>query len=117
MIESTERITRVTTSSNSHTVQWEEGAGGSQVRVPNGVRITLEFSRSVPLPPGQEMRWRYAISGDGRFQDCVGIPQPTHVVARRGHLVLFHYRLSQWISSAVTRAPLAAAPAVDRSPA
>jgi hypothetical protein len=82
MIEIAERITRMTTAE----------------RVPTGVRVTMEFNRSAPLSAGQEVRWRYD-SGDGHLQDCVGIPQPTHVVARRGHLVVFHYRLSHWIAN------------------
>ena len=111
MIEIAERITRVTTSSGA----------------PAGVRVTLEFSRSVPLSPGQEVRWRYDFTGDGHFLDCVGIPQPTHIVARRGQLVVFHYRLSHWItkrdipraktSIAVPPEPVGEAPAVDPSPA
>ena len=116
MIEIAERITRVTTSSNSH----------SALRAA-GVRVTLEFSRSVPLSPGQEVRWRYDFTGDGHFLDCVGIPQPTHIVARRGQLVVFHYRLSHWvtkraqarvrISTAMLPEPVGAAPGVDQTPA
>jgi len=101
MIEIAERITRVTTSSG----------------IPTGVRVTLEFNRSVPLSPGQAVRWRHDFTGNGHFRDCVGIPQPTHVVARRGHLVVFHYRLSQWITTAMRLEPVGAAPAVDHSPA
>lgn len=82
MIEIAERITRVTTAE----------------RIPTGVRVTLEFNRSAALSPGQAVRWRYD-SGDGHLLDCVGIPQPTHVVARLGQLVVFHYRLSHWIAS------------------
>ena len=101
MIEIAERITRVTTAE----------------RVPTGVRITLEFNRSAPLSPGQEVRWRYD-PGDGHLLDCVGVPQQTHVVARCGHLVVFHYRLSHWIASTPLLPELAGeAPAVDQSPA
>ena len=78
--------------------------GRSQVadvtRAPTGARVTLEFSRSVPLSPGQQVRVRYDLTGDGHFLDCVGIPQHTYIVARRGHLVVFHYRLSHWITPA-----------------
>ena len=119
MIEIAERITRVTTSNNSHSALRAAGAAG--------VRVTLEFSRSVPLSPGQEVRWRYDSTGNGHFLDCVGIPLPTHTVARRGHLVVFHYRLSHWItkrdiprariSTAVRPEPLGEAPAADQSPA
>ena len=79
------------------------------------LRVTLEFNRSAPLSPGQEVRWRYDF-GDGHLLDCVGIPQQTHVVARRGHLVVFHYRLSHWIAS-TARLPkrVTEAPAVDQS--
>ncbi len=118
MIEIAERITRVTTSNNSHSALRAGGAAG--------VRVTLEFSRSVPLSAGQEVRWRYDSTGNGHFLDCVGIPHPTHIVARRGHLVVFHYRLSHWItkrgtqlsiSTATLPAPIAEAPAVDQTPA
>ena len=110
MIEIAGRITRVTTSGSA----------------PAGVRVTLEFSRTVRLSPGQEVRWRHDF-GEGHFLDCVGIPQPTHIVARRGHLVVFHYRLSHWItkrdqarvriSTAILPEPVGAATAVDQSPA
>lgn len=90
MIEIAERITRVTTSNDSNSALQAKGA--------TGVRVTLEFSRTVALSPGQEVRWRYDATGDGHFLDCVGIPQPTHFVARPGHLGGFHYRLSHWIT-------------------
>ena len=111
MIEIDERITRVTTSSGA----------------PAGIRVTLEFSRSAPLSQGQEVRWRYDFAGDGHFLDCVGIPQPTHIVARRGQLAVFHYRLSHWITQRdIPRAKIAIAatpelfgevPAADPTPA
>jgi hypothetical protein len=101
MIEIDERITRVTRAE----------------RVPTGVRVTLEFNRSAPLTAGQKVRCHYHFEADGRSLDCVGIPQPTHVVARRDHLDVFHYRLSQWIATAVPREPVSEAPAADQSPA
>jgi hypothetical protein len=99
MIEIAERITRMTTAEH----------------LPAGVRVTLEFNRSAALSPGQEVRWRYD-SGDGPLLECIGIPHPTHVVARRGHLVVYHYRLSHWIAS-TARLPkrVTEAPAVDQS--
>jgi hypothetical protein len=102
MIEISKRITSVTTSSDPISRSWPEGAGRSQAsnraRAPTGARVTLEFSLNVPLSEGQEVRVRYDFAGDGRLMDCVGIPQPTYIVARRGRLVVFHYRLSHWIT-------------------
>jgi hypothetical protein len=104
MIEISERITRVITSSDPISPQRPKVAGRSQVanvaRTPTGARVTLEFSRSVPLSPGQQVRVRYDFTGDGHFLDCIGIPQHTYFVARRGHLAVFHYRLSHWLTSA-----------------
>ncbi len=100
MIEISERITRVT-SSDPIAPPAPRVAGRSQVaRAPTGARVTLDFSRSVPLSPGQQVRVRYDLTGDGHVLDCVGIPQHTYLVARRGHLVVFHYRLSHWITPA-----------------
>jgi len=102
MIEISERITRVTTSSDPIPPPTPRVAARSQVatvaRAPSGARVTVEFSRSVPLSPGQQVRVRYDFTGEGHYMDCVGIPQHTYVVARRGHLVVFHYRLSHWIT-------------------
>jgi hypothetical protein len=95
MIEISEQITRVTTSSDPITPPRPNIA-----RAPTGARVTLEFSRSVPLSPGQQVRVRYDFAGDGHFLDCVGVPQHTYFVARRGHLDVFHYRLSHWIAPA-----------------
>ena len=104
MIDISERITRVTTNSDPITPPRPRAAGRSQVaditRAPTGARVTLEFSRSVPLSPGQQVRVRYDFTGDGHFLDCVGVPQHTYFVARRGHVVVFHYRLSHWITPA-----------------
>ena len=94
MIEISERITRVTTNSD----QIAPSQAPNCARAPTGTRVTLEFNRSVPLSPGEAVRLRYDLEGEGRFRDCVGIAQPTHTVARRGHLAVFHYRLSHWIS-------------------
>jgi len=92
MMEISERITRVTTSSDPAS----RVANGA--RAPTGARVTMEFNRSMPLPEGQAVRVRYDFTGDGRFLDCVAVPRLTHTVARRGHLVVFHYRLSHWIT-------------------
>src|SRR5678815_363091 len=90
MIDMSDRITRVSTNQGE--------------RMSTGARVTLDFCDSVPLPPGQAVRLRYDLAGDGQFRDCAGIARLTHTVARRGHLVVFHYRLSHWI------APLTSAP-------
>jgi hypothetical protein len=95
MIDISERITRKTMSSDPNSPLRAEGT-----RAPPGVRATLEFNRSVPLTPGQEVRLRYDLTGDGHFLDCVGIPQLTHTVARLGQPVVIHYRLSHWITPA-----------------
>ena len=121
MIEITERITRVTTN-----VQ----AGRSQIaigeRTPAGARVTLEFSRSVALSSGQAVRLRYDLAGNGRLHEFSGIAQLTHTVARRGRLVVFHYRLSQWITASTLSLiretstailPAVAERAVDQTPA
>lgn len=103
MIEISERITSVTTHSATTTPLWPGLAGRSEVgggaRATSGARVTLEFSRSVPLSPGQTVRLRYDFAGDGRLREFSGIAQLTHTVARRGHLVVFHYRLSHWIAN------------------
>jgi hypothetical protein len=128
MIRISERITRVTTSSDVESAQFANGGRASA-----GVRATLEFNRSVALPPGQEVRLRYDLTGDGHFLDCVGIPKLTHVVARRGHVVVIHYRLSHWItpatlsrlqsrtseraSTALWQVPVSEASTADRIPA
>jgi hypothetical protein len=131
MIEISERITRVSTGSDPISPLWPEVAGRSQLangaRAPTGARVTLEFTRSAALSPGQKVRLRYDFTGNGHFANCVGIPQATHIVARRGHVVVFHYRLSHWIASRdmhALRIPTARppgtvfeAPAVDPSPA
>ena len=123
MMEISERITRVTTSSDPISPLWQEDAGRSKVangtRAPTGARVTLEFSRIVPLSAGQEVRVRYDFTGDGSFLDCVGVPQPTHIVARRGQLVVFHYRLSHWIKPLRLSLIRAACgePAADQFPA
>jgi len=113
MIDLSGRITRVTTSSDPISRKLANGA-----RAPTGARVTLEFTRTAPLSAGQEVRLRYDIVGNGHFRDCIGIPQPTHSVARRGHLVVFHYRLSHWIAS-TARLPerFDEAPAAGQSPA
>jgi|SRR5688572_4805209 len=102
MIEISERITRVTMSSDSIPRSWPLDATQSRLptagRAPTGSRVTLEFSRLAPLPPGEAVRVRYDFAGDGQLVDCVGVAQRTHVVARHGQLVAFHYRLSHWIS-------------------
>ena len=104
MIEISERITRITMSSDSIPRSWPLGAAQSPLaivgRAPNGARVTLEFSRLAPLPPGESVRVSYDLAGNGRLVDCVGVAQRTHVVARHGQLVAFHYRLSHWISGA-----------------
>ena len=84
MIDMSDRITRVSTNKGE--------------RASTGARVTLDFCDSVPLPPGQAVRLRYDLAGDGHFRDCAGIAQLTHTVARRGQLVVFHYRLSHWIA-------------------
>jgi hypothetical protein len=102
MIEISERITRATMSSDSLPRSWPLGAAQSQFaadgRPPTGTRVTLEFSRLAPLPPGEAVRVRYDFAGNGQLVDCVGVAQRTHVVARHGQLVAFHYRMSHWIS-------------------
>ena len=112
MIDMSDRITRVSTNKGE--------------RASTGARVTLEFCDSVPLPPGQAVRLRYDLAGDGHFRDCAGIARLTHTVARPGQLVVFHYRLSQWIanrharmkiSTAVQPGPVGEAPAVDQFPA
>jgi len=90
MIDMSDRITRVSTNKGE--------------RASTGARVTLDFCDSVPLPPGQAVRLRYDLAGDGHFRDCAGIARLTHIVARRDQLVVFHYRLSHWI------APLTSAP-------
>jgi hypothetical protein len=100
MIEIEERITRMTRSSGATTPPWPPGAASA----PTGTRVTLEFTRTVPLSSGQTVRLRYDLTGDGRIRDCVGVAKPTHIVARPGRMVLFHYRMSQWIAQSDMRA-------------
>lgn len=100
MIDISERITRMTTNSDAAAPLVTVGASGSHVlhgaRASTGTRVTLEFSRSVPLSPGQIVRLRYELAG-GSVRECIGVAQLTHTVANRGQLVVFHYRLSHWI--------------------
>ena len=112
MIDMSDRITRVSTNKGE--------------RASTGARVTLDFCDSVPLPPGQAVRLRYDLAGDGHFRDCAGIARLTHTVARPGQLVFFHYRLSHWIApmsrtarvtaTAMVPGAPAEAPAVDRFP-
>ena len=84
MIDMSNRITRVSTN---------KGEIAS-----TGARVTLDFCDSVSLPPGQAVRLRYDLAGDGHFRDCAGIARLTHTVARRDQPVVYHYRLSHWIA-------------------
>jgi hypothetical protein len=90
MIDMSDRITRVSTNKGE--------------RASTGARVTLDFCDSVPLPPGQAVRLRYDLAGDGHFRDCAGIARLTHTVARRGQRDVFHYRLSHWIAPLVRTA-------------
>ncbi len=103
MLNISERITRVTALSGAVASLWPEAAARSQIasvpRATTGARVTLEFSSSVPLSPGEAVCLRYDLAGDGRLQECAGVAQLTHTVARRGHLVVFHYRLSHWVTA------------------
>ena len=113
MIDMSDRITRVSTNKGE--------------RTSTGARVTLDFCDSVPLPPGQAVRLRYDLAGDGHFRDCAGIARLTHTVARRGQLVVFHYRLSHWIApsartdrvtaTAIVPGAAGGTPAADRFPA
>ena len=91
MIDMSNRITRVSTN---------KGELAS-----TGARVTLDFCDSVPLPPGQAIRLRYDLAGDGHFRDCAGIARLTHTVARHGQPVVYQYRLSHWIAT-LTPAPV-----------
>lgn len=65
-----------------------------------GVRVTVEFSRSEPIPPNSPVRVCYDIAENGGLREIVGIPQLTHVTAgqsRPGRS--YHYRLSHWIAA------------------
>jgi hypothetical protein len=117
MIEISERITRVTMSSDA-ALSPLEGAGPSRLpraaRAPTGARVTLDFSRTRPLTDGEVVRLRYDFAGDGNLRECAGIAWLTHTVERPGHLVVFHYRLSHWITPSML-APIREkhAPAVE----
>jgi len=93
MIEISERITRVTTSADT--------TGPRSGRASTGARVTLDFNRTRPLSSGQVVRLRYDIAGDGNLRECAGVAWLTHTVVRPGHLVVFHYRLSHWITAAM----------------
>jgi hypothetical protein len=80
MIDMSDRITRVSTNKGE--------------RTSTGARVTLDFCDSVPLPPGQAVRLRYDLAGDGHFRDCAGVAR----------LVVYHYRLSHWIAPLVRTA-------------
>ena len=90
MIDMSDRITRVSTNKGE--------------RTSTGARVTLDFCDSVPLPPGQAVRLRYDLVGDGHFRDCAGVARLTHTVARRDQQVVYHYRLSHWIAPLVRTA-------------
>lgn len=102
MIEISERITRVTVSGDVTAPLSTEGSSRSQIprsaRAPTGARVTLEFNRTKPLSDGAVVRLRYDFAGDGNLRECAGIAWLTHTVVCPGHPVVFHYRLSHWIT-------------------
>ena len=67
------------------------------VRRPTGARITVDFRRLTALEPGQMLRVRYDFAGDGRQREGTGIATAPRTEVRRGHAVVYHYRVSFWI--------------------
>jgi hypothetical protein len=72
----------------------------AELRASTGARVTVAFSRRVPLPPNTDIRVRYDIAGNGGLREILGIPRLTHTTARDGQGAAYHYRLSHWIPAA-----------------
>jgi hypothetical protein len=101
MIEITDGFTSITAGSDAIAAPpWPDAADSrpQYKRAPTGARVTLEFSRDAPLPPGQPVRVRYEFGDGGALREVVGIAKPTHVEVRWGRALIFHYRLSHWIA-------------------
>jgi len=78
---------------------WKIGAaepGSRFVHPLTGARVTLDFLRDSPLPPGEQVRVRYDFAGDG-WREAVGVPRAIRAVTRWGQSAVYHYRLSHWI--------------------
>jgi hypothetical protein len=69
-------------------------------RPETGARVTVEFSRSAPVPPNCHVRVYYDIAENGGLREIVGIAQLTHTTARRGCPGRsYYYRMSDWIAA------------------
>ena len=103
MIEITNGFTSICTGTDSLVPAFGEMAaaisGRRLERPPTGARVTLDFCRESPLPPGAQVRVRYDFGGDG-LREAVGTARPIRAVSRRGQSVVYHYRLSHWITPA-----------------
>lgn len=72
----------------------------SDHRHATGARVTVEFSRSAPIPPNSPVHLYYDIAANGGLREIVGIPQLTHTTARQNRPDRwYHYRLSRWITA------------------
>ena len=75
-------------------------ARSSKHRLATGARVTVEFTRSAPVPPDTEVCVYYDIAENGGLREIAGIPQLTHTTARQGRPSRsYHYRLSYWIAA------------------
>ena len=72
----------------------------SREKAPTGARVTLEFRRERALAPAQWVRVRYDFAGNGTQRVGTGIAQQTQTIVRCGQAVVYHYRLSYWITQA-----------------
>lgn len=68
-----------------------------QPRPADGARVTLEFARTAPLPPGHEVNVSFDIEETGRFRQFTGVPQLTHTTTPTPLAPVYHYRISHWL--------------------
>lgn len=69
-------------------------------RHPTGARVTVEFSRSTPIPPNSEVRLYYDIAENDGLRVIVGVPLLIHTTVRPGWSgLVYRYRLSPWIAA------------------
>jgi hypothetical protein len=76
-------------------------APSAERRAATGARVTIAFSRRVPLPPDIDIRVRYDIAENGGLREMLGVPRFTHTSARDAKDATYHYRLSHWIPAAL----------------
>ncbi len=106
MVDVTDGVTSIEVSPDEIPLRKNEfGSAAPQARLSahchaTGARVTVEFTRSAPVPPNSPVRVYYDIAENGGLREIVGIPQLTHTTALQslpGRS--YHYRLSHWIAA------------------